>query len=143
MFAQFKAHLQWRTEFGVDAILDEDFSGTHDQENLCLRDCCFWSICLPALLSSGTTQENKTSCKCTPCVLNLVEPLADLKSHKEIYWGGVDKTGVMTLMWILRKHDPARTDAKRFVRFFVHQIECGLRSRETYPNGKVLRRESL
>jgi hypothetical protein len=61
MFAQFKAHLQWRTEFGVDAILDEDFSGTHDQENLCCRDCCFLSICVPALLSSDTTQENKIS----------------------------------------------------------------------------------
>ena len=64
------------------------------------------------------------------------EDFSDLKGHGEVYWGGCDKDGVMTLMWQLRKHDAKRTDAKRFVRFFVHQIESGLRTCESYPNGQ-------
>ena len=62
------------------------------------------------------------------------EDFADLKAHDELYWGGKDKDGVMTLMWRLRKHDARRTEAKRFVRFFIHQIESGLRTCEHYPN---------
>ena len=64
------------------------------------------------------------------------EDFSDLKAHNELYWGGYDKDGVMTLMWQLRKHDAKRTDAKRFVRFFVHQIEAGLRTCYSYPNGQ-------
>jgi hypothetical protein len=64
------------------------------------------------------------------------EDFSDLKEHKELYWGGRDKDGVMTLMWRLNKHDAKRTDAKRFVRFFVHQIESGLRTCSRYPNGQ-------
>jgi hypothetical protein len=64
------------------------------------------------------------------------EDFTDLKEHGELYWGGRDKEGVMTLMWRLRKHDAKRTDAKRFVRFFVHQIESGLRTNPDYPNGQ-------
>ena len=64
------------------------------------------------------------------------EDFSDLRVHEELYWGGCDKDGVMTLMWQLRKHDAKRTDAKRFVRFFVHQIESGLRTCPSYPNGQ-------
>jgi hypothetical protein len=63
------------------------------------------------------------------------EDFSDLKAHNELYWGGQDREGVMTLMWNLRKHDAKRTDAKRFVRFFIHQIETGLRTCPSYPNG--------
>jgi len=63
------------------------------------------------------------------------EDFSDLKAHNELYWGGQDREGVMTLMWNLRKHDAKRTDAKRFVRFFIHQIETGLRTCRSYPNG--------
>ncbi len=47
MFAQFKDHLAWRIEFGVDAILDEDFSGEHHQENLSFERLLFvfWPTC--------------------------------------------------------------------------------------------------
>ena len=45
----FKEHLEWRVRFGVESVVDEDFS--------------------------------------------------DLKAHQELYWGGRDKDGVMTLMW--------------------------------------------
>ena len=62
------------------------------------------------------------------------EDFSDLKAHDELYWGGRDKDGVMTLMWRLRKHDAKRTEAKRFVRFFIHQIESGLRTCAHYPN---------
>jgi len=62
------------------------------------------------------------------------EDFSDLKEHGELYWGGMDKEGVMTLMWRLHLHDAKRTDAKRFVRFFVHQIESGLRTCPSYPN---------
>ena len=64
------------------------------------------------------------------------EDFSDLKEHHELYWSGRDKDGAMTLMWRLRKHDSRRTDAKRFVRFFVHQIESGLRTCGNYPNGQ-------
>lgn len=64
------------------------------------------------------------------------EDFSDLKKHDELYWGGEDKEGAMTLMWRLRLHDAKRTDAKRFVRFFVHQIESGLRTCPTYPNSQ-------
>ena len=37
-------------------------------------------------------------------------------------------------MWRLSKHDASRTSAARFVRFFVHQIETGMRSSDQYPN---------
>ena len=30
------------------------------------------------------------------------EDFYDLKEHKELYWAGRDKDGVMTLMWRLR-----------------------------------------
>jgi len=59
---------------------------------------------------------------------------ADLKAHRELYWGGRDKDGVMTLMWAVGKHDVKRADAARFVRFFVHQIESGLLQDRRYPN---------
>jgi hypothetical protein len=68
------------------------------------------------------------------CIVD--EDFSDLKAHNELYWSGNDKDGVMTLMWQLRKHDAKRTDAKRFVRFFVHQIESGLRTCASYPNGQ-------
>ena len=64
------------------------------------------------------------------------EDFSDLKQIHELYWSGRDKDGVITLMWRLRKHDSRRTDAKRFVRFFVHQIESGLRRSGDYPNGQ-------
>jgi hypothetical protein len=62
------------------------------------------------------------------------EHFPDLEAPNELYWAGRDKDGVMTLMWRLQHHDARRTDAKRFVRFFVHQIEKGLRTCVSYPN---------
>ena len=59
---------------------------------------------------------------------------ADLKGHREVYWGGRDKDEVMTLMWVLRKHDARRANPARFVRFFVHEIESGLLQDANYPN---------
>ena len=59
---------------------------------------------------------------------------ADLKGHREVYWGGRDKDGVRTLMWVVRKHDARRADPARFVRFFVHEIESGLLQDANYPN---------
>jgi hypothetical protein len=64
------------------------------------------------------------------------EDFSDLKAHNELYWGGRDREGVMTLVWNLHKHDSKRTEAKRFVRFFIHQIESGLRTCPNYPNGQ-------
>jgi hypothetical protein len=50
------------------------------------------------------------------------------------YWAGKDLDGVPTLTWILRKHDPHRTEPERFARFVVAQIERGLRREADYPN---------
>ena len=36
----------------------------------------------------------------------------------------------------LHKHDANRTSGERFVRFFVHQIETGLRTSPQYPNAQ-------
>jgi len=62
------------------------------------------------------------------------EDFSDMKAYGELYWTGRDKNGVPTLTWILRKHDGGKQKADRFVRFLVHQIECGMRSLPSYPN---------
>jgi hypothetical protein len=82
----FRKHLEWRIQYGLESVVDEDFT--------------------------------------------------DLKAHEELYWTGRDKDGVVTLMWRLHKHDASRTNGARFVRFFVHQIETGLRSSPQYPNAQ-------
>ena len=83
----FKAHLEWRVEYGFDNIVTEDFD--------------------------------------------------DLKKFKEVYWGGRDLDGTMTLIWRQRKHDARRTAPSRFVRFFIHQLESGLRSGADWPNTRL------
>ena len=50
------------------------------------------------------------------------EDFSDLKGRQEVYWAGVDKNGVPSLTWILRKHKASDQRPERFVRFFVHQV---------------------
>ena len=64
------------------------------------------------------------------------EDFSDLEARGELYWGGTDLEGVPTLTWLIGKHHPSNqlTDSKRFVRFFICQIEKGLRTSPQYPN---------
>jgi hypothetical protein len=57
-----------------------------------------------------------------------------LEARGELYWGGTDLEGVPTLTWLIGKHLPSNQCPKRFVRFFVCQIERGLRTSPQYPN---------
>ena len=67
----------------------------------------------------------------------VTEDFDDLKKFKEVYWGGRDLQGTLTLIWRQRKHDARRTAPSRFVRFFIHQLESGLRSGADWPNTRL------
>ena len=57
-----------------------------------------------------------------------------MEASRELYWGGFDREGVPTLTWLIGKHNPSNHCPKRFVRFFIREIERGLRTSSLYPN---------
>jgi hypothetical protein len=132
-----RGHLEWRVAYQLDSIADEDFSGACTHTLARNRLPCANNVCLPPSLPPPPLPPPRlfpnTHTQSAPCSRG-AGVCADLKGHREVYWGGRDKGGVRTLMWVVRKHDARRADPARFVRFFVHEIESGLLQDANYPN---------